>query len=75
MSIAFLKPVYLSYHQRYEFATDEQLEQVVGIEYRQQCWNALLSYSEREDDRSVMLTFTMRGIGSVGGIGGSLGGI
>ena len=75
LSVAFLKPVYLNYQQRYDFSTDEQLEQVVGIEYRQQCWSAQLSYREHEDDRSVMLTFTMRGIGSVGGIGGSLGGI
>lgn len=74
LSVAFLKPVYLNYHQRYDFSTDEQLEQVIGIEYRQQCWSAQLSYSEHEDDRSVMLMFTMRGIGSVGGIGGSLGG-
>ncbi|MFK5926554.1 MAG: LPS assembly protein LptD [Desulfuromusa sp.] len=75
LSVAFLKPVYLTYQQRYEFATDEQLEQVIGIEYRQQCWSVQLSYREHEDDRAVMLTFTMRGIGSVGGIGGSLGGM
>ncbi len=74
LSVAFLKPVYLNYQQRYEFATDEQLEQVIGIEYRQQCWSAQLSYREYNNDRAVMLTFTMRGIGSVGGIGGSLGG-
>lgn len=75
LSVAFLKPFYLTYQQRYEFATDEQLEQVVGIEYRQQCWSAQLSYREHEGDRSVMLVFTMRGIGSVGNIGSSLGGI
>ncbi len=75
LSLAFLKPVYLNYLQRYDFFSNEQLEQVIGLEYRQQCWSALLSLSDREDDRSVMLTFTMSGIGSVGGIGGSLGGI
>ena len=75
LSVAFLKPIYLTYQQRYEFATDERLEQVAGIEYRKQCWSAQLSYRSHEDDRAVMLTFTMRGIGSVGDIGGSLGGI
>ena len=75
LSLAFLRPIYLTYHQRYDFSTNDQLEQTVGIEYRQQCWSVLLSYSDREDDQSVMLTFTMRGIGSVGGVGGSLGGI
>ncbi len=75
LSLAFLRPIYLTYEQRYDFSTNDQLEQVVGIEYRQQCWSALLTYSDREDDQSIMLTFTMRGIGSVGGGGGSLGGI
>jgi len=75
LSVAFLKPFYLTYQQRYEFATDEQLEQVIGIEYRQQCWSTQLSYREHEGDSSVMLVFTMRGIGSVGNISSSLGGI
>ncbi|MCK5913376.1 MAG: LPS-assembly protein LptD, partial [Desulfuromusa sp.] len=81
LSVAFLKPVYLNYQQRYEFSTHEQLEQVIGIEYRQQCWSAQLSYREHKDEdedekeRSIMLTFTMRGVGSVGGVGGSIGGI
>ncbi|MCK4502762.1 MAG: LPS-assembly protein LptD [Desulfuromonadales bacterium] len=75
LSVAFLKPFYLNYQQRYEFATNEQLEQVVGIEYRRQCWSALLSLREHDDEQAVMLTFTMRGIGSVGGVGSSFGGI
>jgi len=75
LSVAFLKPFYLTYQQRYEFATDKQLEQVVGVEYRQQCWSAQLSYREHEGDNSIMLVFTMNGIGSVGNIGASLGGI
>lgn len=75
LSVAFLKPVYLHYQQRYDFTEEEQLEQVIRVEYRQQCWSAELSYREHEEDRSVMLTFTMKGIGSVGGVGGNLGGI
>lgn len=79
LSVDFLKPVYLNYQQRYDFIDDNELEQIVGIEYRQDCWSALLTFSERDDggvkDRSMMLSFTMRGIGSVGGVSGSLGGI
>ena len=81
LSVAFLKPIYLNYQQRYEFSTNEQMEQVFGVEYRQQCWSVYVSYREHRDvdddevERSIMLTFTMRGIGSVGGIGGNLGGI
>jgi len=75
LSVAFLKPVYFHYQQRYDLTEEEQLEQVVRVEYRQQCWSADMSYREHEEDRSIMLTFTMRGIGSVGGVGGNLGGI
>ena len=75
LSVAFLAPVYLHYLQRYDFFEEELLEQVIGVEFRRQCWSALLSFQEREDDRSIMLTFTMSGIGSVGGVSGSLGGI
>ncbi len=75
LSVAMLKPVYLHYQERYDLVEQEQLEQVVRVEYRRQCWSADLSYRDHEDDRSIMLTFTMRGIGTVGGVGGSLGGI
>lgn len=73
LTLAWLRPVYLSYQQRYDFAVGEQLAQDIGIEYRQQCWSALLSFSEYNEDRSIMLSFTMKGLGAVGGIGGSLG--
>lgn len=74
LSIDVLDPVYLNYEQRYDFTTDVILEELIGVEYRQQCWSAMLSYRDREDDRAVMLTFTMRGIGSVGGFSAGLGG-
>ncbi len=81
LSIAFLKPFYFNYQQRYDFVTKEQLEQVIGIEYRHQCWGVLMSLREHDDgddgeaERSVMLTFTMRGIGEIGGFGSNIGGI
>lgn len=74
LDVAFLKPVYLSYEKRYDFSENERLEDVVGVEYRQECWSAELTFREHEQDRTVMLTFTMRGVGSVGGFSGSLGG-
>ncbi|MCK4622471.1 MAG: LPS-assembly protein LptD [Desulfuromonadales bacterium] len=75
LDVAFLKPFYVGYEKRYDFAENEQLEDVFGIEYRQQCWSALLTFRENDTDRTVMLAFTMSGIGSVGGISGNLGGI
>ena len=71
LSVAFLDPLYLNYEQRYDLNIDKQLEQVIGVEYRQKCWGVELTYRDRKYDRSVMLTFNMRGIGSVGGLGGS----
>ena len=75
LSVAFLDPLYLNYEQRYDLTIDKQLEQVIGVEYRGKCWGVELTYRDRKYDRSVMLTFNMRGIGSVGGLGSdSLGG-
>lgn len=75
LETSWFKPVYLSYQKRFDLGESEQLEDVLGIEYRQQCWGALLTFRENDNDRSVMLTFTMKGIGPVGGTSGSLGGI
>ncbi|MFO7767283.1 MAG: LPS assembly protein LptD [Pelovirga sp.] len=75
LGLGFLRPIYLTYQQRYDFFNDDQLEQRVGIEYRRQCWSLLLTLRERTDgERSFMLTFTMLGIGSVGGFSGGMGG-
>lgn len=76
LGLGFLRPIYLTYEQRYDFFTQDRLEQRLGIEYRQQCWSMHLTLRERTDgERAFMLTFTMLGIGSVGGVSGGLGGI
>ena len=72
---SFLKPFYVGYLQRYDFSGSKQLEQKLSIEYRQQCWSLLLSFSDNDRDRSVLLSFSMLGIGSVGGAGVGLGGM
>ncbi|PLX99774.1 MAG: hypothetical protein C0622_09960 [Desulfuromonas sp.] len=72
LSIAFLKPVFLSYGQRYDFTEDLELEQVFGIEYRQQCWSVLLTYRKNDGDHTVMLTFSLTGIGSLGSSSGRM---
>ena len=71
LSIGFFKPLYLNYKKRYDFTTNEELEQVFGVGFRRHCWSALVSYREHDDDREIMFTITMRGVGSVGsGFGG-----
>ncbi len=75
LGLSFLQPIYLTYQQRYDFFTDDRLEERVGIEYRRQCWSLLLTLRERTDgERSLMLTFSMLGLGSVGGFSSGLGG-
>jgi len=73
LSVAYLKPVYLTYGQRYDIAGDNRLEQSVTVEYRHQCWRMMLAVRDREDDRSVMLSFNLSGLGSAGHRAGALG--
>jgi LPS-assembly protein len=75
LGLGFLQPIYLTYQQRYDFFTNDRLDERIGIEYRRQCWSLLLTLRDRTDDeQSLMLTFTMLGLGSVGGFSGGLGG-
>jgi LPS-assembly protein len=73
LDLALLKPFYISYEKRFDFAASEQLEDVLEVEYRQQCWSAMLTFRENENDRSALLTFSMKGIGQVGGVSGNIG--
>lgn len=73
LDLAALKPVYLGYEQRYDFTEGNSLEQLVELEYRQQCWSTLVSLRERDQDHTVMISFTLLGVGSIGA--GRLGGI
>ena len=74
LGLAWLKPVYLGYRNRYDFVAEEQLEQVLDVEYRHQCWSLLLTFRERGDDQSVMVSFSLGGIGTVGSLGAEMGG-
>ncbi len=75
LGLGFLQPIYLTYQQRYDFFTNDRLEERIGIEYRRQCWSLLLTLRERTDgEQSLMLTFSMLGLGSVGGFSSGLGG-
>ena len=69
LSVAYLKPVYLKYQQRYDLTADFDLEQAIAVEYRHQCWGVTLTMRDQEDDRSFMLSFSLSGLGSVGGGG------
>ena len=66
---ALLKPLYLAYEQRYDFLDTRQLEQVLYLDYRHQCWGLKVELRERDIDRSVMLTLSLKGLGEIGSVG------
>ncbi|MDP2682416.1 MAG: LPS assembly protein LptD [Deltaproteobacteria bacterium] len=66
-----IKPVEsidLTYHNRYSYNDKETIEAAYGLAYRQQCWGAQITYTERLEEKMVMLTFNLLGIGQVGGL-------
>ena len=71
MATSLLKPVYLNYGYRYDLAAGTALENALGLEYRARCWSVFANYRERPDEREVMLSFALSGLGRVAGIGSS----
>lgn len=73
LDFALLKPLYLHYELRYDLLESKQLEQLVSLDLRQQCWGLKTTLRERDADRSIMFTLTLSGIGEVGQFGSSIG--
>jgi len=73
LDLAWFKPVYVNYRHRYDFEDRKDLEKVLNLEYRAQCWSLYLTVRDRLDDTEYMLSFALTGIGRVGGFGGRLG--
>lgn len=69
---ALLKPVYLHYEQRYDLLQKQQLEQVLNLDYRHQCWGFQLSLREREEEQSFVFSLSVRGIGQIASAGREL---
>lgn len=72
VELAWFEPVYLGYLQRYDFRDEANLEQVIDLEYRAQCWSLSLSYRDRLEDREYLVTFSLSGIGNLARFGGNL---
>ncbi|MEI7590071.1 MAG: hypothetical protein WCJ49_01945, partial [Deltaproteobacteria bacterium] len=65
----------VNYLQRRDAYNGRNIETTYGIVYKQQCWNALLSYSEKTSvditgaeapDRVLLLLFNFYGLGGFG---------
>jgi LPS-assembly protein len=66
LGVALVKPFIFNYTSRYSFDRGGFLESRYALEYKQQCWSVILSYSDRPDNRQFMVNFTLAGIGAIG---------
>ncbi len=73
VKVHVIQPLDFSYIKRYSFDTHSSLEAAYTIDYRQQCWGATISYTSRPGEKLIMLTFSLKGLGRVAGITGSVG--
>ncbi len=76
--VALVKPFVLKYTGRYSIDNRGFLENVVDLEYRQQCWSVVLEYRQRPDSvvlpgglrlpgaNELVVNFTLSGLGSIG---------
>lgn len=73
VDLAWLKPVYLNYEQRYSFDDSVTLENVLNLEYRAQCWSMYVSWRDRRDEQEFTINFALTGIGRTSEFGSRLG--
>nr|WP_320048420.1 LPS assembly protein LptD [uncultured Desulfuromonas sp.] len=73
LAVDWFDPLFVTYEYRHDLVEDQRLENMVSLEYRAQCWSVFVSYRDRLEDREVMVSFVLTGIGSVGHAGASLG--
>jgi LPS-assembly protein len=66
LSVSYINPFAFHYHTRYSFDTSKFLESYYALEYKQQCWGIMLSFRERPDNRSFLVSFTLSGVGAIG---------
>ncbi len=57
-----------TYLQRYSLDKGLSLETAYGLEYNQQCWGAVLSYSQKPEEKLIYVTFSLTGIGRIAGL-------
>lgn len=68
VSFSKLKPLILHYAARYSPDSGRFLESVYALEYTQQCWGIGISFSDRPNNQSFLVSLTLSGIGSLGKI-------
>jgi LPS-assembly protein len=69
-----LKPLYVTYEQRFDCRQRQRLENVVYLEYRSQCWSLFVGYRDRQDDQEILVRFALGGVSQLNRSGSRLGG-
>jgi len=58
--------LYLSYDLKRNLSDRQDINNAVGFNYHRQCWSIGLSYADAASDRTVVLSFSLNGLGEVG---------
>ncbi|MEK7774004.1 MAG: LPS assembly protein LptD [Deltaproteobacteria bacterium] len=61
----------LGFIKRFSIEDSKSLETSYSLDYNHQCWNAVLTYTAKPEEKIFFLTFSLRGLGKVAGIKGS----
>jgi LPS-assembly protein len=69
VDMAWLKPVYVKYEQRYSLQDSVTLENVLDLEYRAQCWSVFFTWRDRRDEQEFTISFALTGIGRASHLG------
>ncbi|WP_235606826.1 LPS-assembly protein LptD [Syntrophotalea acetylenivorans] len=62
LELSLLKPIYLSFENRRELQGGANLENVLNLEYRAQCWSLYLTCRDRDGDQEVTINFALAGL-------------
>lgn len=73
LNLALLRPWYVSYGHRYSLDGNNNLENLLNLEYRAPCWSAFLTFRNRQGDQEVFISFSLRGLGRTPQFGRQLG--
>jgi len=72
LETVWLDPLFLQFLQRYDFRDRRNLESRLRTEYRSECWSVALTLTDRLDEQSFMISFSLGGFGELGEMGGGL---
>jgi LPS-assembly protein len=66
LKAALTSSIGATYVLRQDRFNQKTVESTVGLQYRKQCWNVEFNVSDRADDRTVMVVFSLSGLGKGG---------